>query len=328
MSWGNWGSGLYSPNWYYSARYPRSFYHYNYGYTYPSAYLSVGNFGLPYYSTYCPTYYQTLPMSSFYYAPQSYYGLPLGVSNYSPAAYLDPLQLGAVSRTTYSTLRPTVYSALRPTVDSSGIYGSLIDGGESRPISESSLSSYSTGSYSTPAYSAEAATDGQLITTGRIEGVIPDRLLAAADAILKAGGSRQAAAAYAQLQVRYGPSDMIFGRRFIAQVDSDDLNQALVVLESAMAAGYRIRREDVPSEGVNALLAPALSSMAPPAEALAEFALERPEEAMPLRMIATWLELSGDEARARMFTERADQLARESMGGSEAAPTSKFVKVE
>lgn len=73
-----------------------------------------------------------------------------------------------------------------------------------------------------------------------------ERTLEAADAIMQAGGYREAAVAYAQLSQRYGDSHQLLGRRFVAQLLSGDVEQALVIAETARLMGFEFRRSDLP----------------------------------------------------------------------------------
>lgn len=82
---------------------------------------------------------------------------------------------------------------------------------------------------------------------------IPHELLAAADALLQAGGYREAATAYAQLNVRYGSNNEIFTRRFVAQIAAGDIRQAAIVLASAQAAGFPLQPSDLPAGQLAAL---------------------------------------------------------------------------
>ena len=140
---------------------------------------------------------------------------------------------------------------------------------------------------------------------------IPDDLLAAADAIMQAGGYRQAGAAYAALNIRYGSSDLIFGRRFIAQVASGDLEQAAVVLASARAAGFQLNPQELPGGDLKQLFGPNQPQIAAMTERLAEQALAQPTASEPLEMIGEWQNLAGDRLRSRMFLAMAAELSNQ-----------------
>ncbi len=142
-------------------------------------------------------------------------------------------------------------------------------------------------------------------------GNIPAKTLRVADTILRIGGYREAAQAYARLANKYGDSDLIYGRRFVAQAAAGDVAQAEVVLGMAEAVGFRIRAEDLPDGNLDAFLnAPVL--VASITEKLASRALERSEDPLSLKSVATWLNLSGDRERADIFLRRAEQLEQTS----------------
>jgi hypothetical protein len=142
------------------------------------------------------------------------------------------------------------------------------------------------------------------------EPALPEQLLAAADAILKAGGYREAAAAYAQLSVRYGSSDLLFARRFVAQVASGDVEQAVVIAASAELAGYHLDKSSLPAETLTGL-GVRESLVADRSEALAALAYRRSDDADALLALGRWMHLSGDEPRAELFIARARQIADE-----------------
>jgi hypothetical protein len=138
---------------------------------------------------------------------------------------------------------------------------------------------------------------------------IPDDLLAAADALMQAGGYRQAGAAYAALNIRYGSSDLIFGRRFIAQVASGDLEQAAVVLASARAAGFSLNPQELPGGDLKQLFGHKPQQIVALTERLASQALTRLPAAEPMEMIGVWQKLAGEPERANMFLAMARELS-------------------
>lgn len=148
---------------------------------------------------------------------------------------------------------------------------------------------------------------------------IPAELLASADAIFQAGGYQQAAAAYAQLHVRYGSSNLIFGRRFVAQVASGDYDQAAVVLVSAQGAGFPIDRSIASGSDWNQLLAPQADAVNAWTEGLAYHALQaqgqpgtpKVDQHESLEIMATWLNLTGQPERAGLFLAMAERLSAE-----------------
>lgn len=150
----------------------------------------------------------------------------------------------------------------------------------------------------------------QLISTqGSHSEAIPVELLSAADAIFRAGGYREAATAYARLSVKYGSSDLLLTRRFIAQVASRDLVQAGLVAASAELAGARLDRSSLPDGSLKGLGLDA-SFVAQTSESLAEQAYRKPN-AETLSTLGDWLNLAGDEDRAQVFLAGAAQMARE-----------------
>ncbi len=137
---------------------------------------------------------------------------------------------------------------------------------------------------------------------------IPPELLSAADEIFRAGGYREAAAAYAQLNVRYGSSNQVFGRRFVAQVASGDFDQARVILESARLAGFEISRFDLPNGNLTEIFSGDARKVSMLTEQLAAKAIAAPSESEPMQMVGQWLKLAGDETRANLFLAMAEQL--------------------
>lgn len=149
------------------------------------------------------------------------------------------------------------------------------------------------------------------LSTQPMTGTIPPQLLAAADAILQAGGYRQAATAYAQLNVRYGSSNEIFTRRFVAQVASGDHNQAAVILASAQAAGFQLQASDLPNGQLAALLPGKSEEVTQLTEKLASEALSTSQPLESMQLMGAWLTLSGDDSRAALFLAMADRLSSE-----------------
>jgi hypothetical protein len=140
---------------------------------------------------------------------------------------------------------------------------------------------------------------------------LPPQLLAAADALMQAGGYRQAATAYAQLHVRYGPSDEIFTRRFVAQIAADDWDQAAVVLASAEAAGFKITQATLPAGQLETLLRGKQSEVVQLTDYLAAQTLSKPNQYEAMSMMGMWMGLVGDSSRADLFLSMAQQLAHE-----------------
>jgi len=171
----------------------------------------------------------------------------------------------------------------------------------------SSLVPISTTTYSEP---VSAPASPAVVST------IPALYLAAADAIFQAGGYRQAATAYAQLHVRYGSSDQIFERRFVAQVACGDYDQAAVVLASAQGAGFPIERLVTTDSDLSQLFASHPELVQAWTESLAQHALQADGERESLEMMATWLNVTGQPQRAGLFLAMAERMSLEA-----AAPT-------
>lgn len=161
---------------------------------------------------------------------------------------------------------------------------------------------------------------------------IPADLLAAADAIFEAGGYSQAATAYARLNVQFGSSDLIFGRRFVAQIASGDFDQAAVIAASAEAAGFQLSAADLPGGSTDQLFSQALERREALTERLAAEALVRPSQPEPLQVLGLWLQLAGDMQRAEMFFDMARQLSTEVGLSPELellpVPQTEFVSIE
>lgn len=136
---------------------------------------------------------------------------------------------------------------------------------------------------------------------------VPDQLLDAADAILRAGGYREAATAYAQLSLRYGTTPHLLTRRFVAHVLGRDLNQAEVLVQLANVDNLHLDAAYLHVGGLQAFLeSPVLIEAS--SEALAARALSRDKDPTALRSIAQWLELARNHEKAAMFRLAAQQL--------------------
>jgi hypothetical protein len=131
--------------------------------------------------------------------------------------------------------------------------------------------------------------------------------------MFRVGGYRHAATAYAQLHVQYGASDLIFGRRFVAQIAGGDFDQAAVVLASADSAGFHIQSLDLPGGDLNSLFDGDGEAVLRATEKLAAHALARTDDAEVMRTIGVWLQLRGDYERSSTFLAMAEQLNAESL---------------
>lgn len=171
-----------------------------------------------------------------------------------------------------------------------------------------------------------AATAGQLVTkvttpdtnvsstlgSGTTRGV-PTKLLQLVDDMMRAGGYEQAATAYAQLSVRYGPSSLLLGRRYVAQVATQDLDQAEAIVELADLIQVPL---GVPAGEISNLI-PEEKILERCTELLAKRALSRTNDPTSLRCVALWLEFNGDIARANMFHARVAQLKQSASSSSQ-----------
>ncbi len=138
---------------------------------------------------------------------------------------------------------------------------------------------------------------------------IPEELLTAADAIFQAGGYREAATAYAKLNVQFGSSDQIFGRRFVAQVACGDLEQAAVIVDSAEVAGFQLRRHDLPGGQLAGIFAAYADEIGMLTEQLAANASSTVGQQSAMKTLGTWLHLAGDDQRSHLFLAMAEQLS-------------------
>lgn len=139
---------------------------------------------------------------------------------------------------------------------------------------------------------------------------LPAKLLELVDTMVKLGAYREAGSAYARLSLRYGSSEALLLRRYVAQVLSDDLNQAEVIVNLAQAGGQTLDASSLPGGSLETFLGSAVL-IDTATERLAARALEAPGDPIPLRSIATWLKLKGDESRSAMFLARAEQLGEQ-----------------
>ncbi len=156
-----------------------------------------------------------------------------------------------------------------------------------------------------PDVSASSVSSSTLVHTKPTEP--PAELLDAADAILRAGGYREAAQAYAQLSVRFGSSHQLLLRRFLARVAGGDIEQAEVIVALMAAMGDPLSPTELASLGLGDLLQDA-KRQAATTERMAARALQNPNDATRMKSLATWLALAGDLQRSQLFMSRADQL--------------------
>ena len=289
---------IYNPGW---SSYSRASFYGSYGY----GGLGYGGLGYgscwprtSYYRSYAPIYYTNYSYyTPTYFAPSCYstYAAPVLYSNvYSgfPSCAVTP-SVSSVPVASYAVKKPTNSVPFR--LASQPIQ-------HSQPIQQGTQVPAPAGRY----VLAQASTSA--LDTA------PDELIAAADAILAAGGYRQAAQAYAQIVVKHGNSHRLVTRRFIAQVANGDYDQAAVVVELAVANGNRIDPSDLPQGDLTIALGGSNGFIGTRSESLAANALQHSDDALPMLTVAHWLALSGDSERADLFKARAEQMKQVEVG--------------
>ena len=287
---------------------PRASYHVSYRSYAPvfyNNYLPAVYYNSYYPPAYCyPTYYNS------YYAPVV---APVIYSNYSvgfpTCAVTQPVNSG-VALTTYAVRKPVTSVvpfrlASQPVLTSQPVLG--------LPLKQTNQLDFSGRFVTTDAATATNGAVPVRVANAVLDSA-PVELLAAADAILSAGGYRQAAQAYAQLVVKYGNSDRLVTRRFIAQVANGDYEQAAVVVELAIANGNQIERADLPQGDLSLALGGQSGLIGQRVEGLAANALAQADDAVPMLTVAHWLALSGDDDKANLFKARAEQMERTDVG--------------
>ncbi|MCA9127902.1 MAG: hypothetical protein KDB22_12490 [Planctomycetales bacterium] len=133
--------------------------------------------------------------------------------------------------------------------------------------------------------------------------------LAFADSLLTIGNYREAATAYARMSLKYGATNQLLGRRFIAQVLSGDVLQADVIAQAARLSDTPIERIDLPGGTLDGLGISYELGVAR-ANALAAVAMRGDGSVVCLEAVAVWLTLLGDDERAArfsMFARQADK---------------------
>lgn len=259
--------------------------------------------------------YSSIGYSSIGY--RSWYARPFGYSSYYAnyyvprVTYFAPSAAYCIPSTTYyvPSYVPSVINVAPSCCVPSCCDNCLSDA--QAPIDNGpALAPSGTAIYSLP---VNAPTDASIAST------IPASHLAAADAIFQAGGYRQAATAYAQLHVRYGSSDQIFERRFVAQVACGDFDQAAVVLASAQGAGFPIERLVTTTSDQSQLFAGHPDLVRAWTERLAQHALQVGGQRESLEMMATWLNVTGQPQRAGLFLALAERLSLEADDSTNSA---------
>ncbi len=137
---------------------------------------------------------------------------------------------------------------------------------------------------------------------------VPSALLDSADQIFAAGGYSDAARAYARLAVRFGSSNDLTTRRFVALIASRDCDQAAAVMHAALIGDGRIAAEFLPQRSLNNFYGPLMRNAELHCEFVAKYAWERRHEALPLIMIGKWLQLDNQFVRAQPFFARAIEM--------------------
>ncbi len=265
-----------------------------------------------YRSSYSPWGYTTVRTRSVY-RPFAYTSYPSWYTSYS---FYAPI----VSYPTYYVPTYAVPTVVWPTYYSVPVYPSYCTAAASTTSGLPSVIALASSQATTSAVHVasnsaadSAATQGQPVAidygvASEASSAIPESLLSAADAIFRAGGYREAATAYAQLNVRYGSSDQIFGRRFVAQVASGDLDQAAVILASAKAAGFRLDAAELPAGNLLGIFDGDSRKVALLTEQLAAHAMSASTEQEPLELVGQWLSLAGDQQRANLFLSMAARM--------------------
>ncbi len=316
---------IYNPGWNRSSFYGSNFYRSSYyggigyggiGYWPRSSYISYSYAPRFYSSCYWPSAYY----SSFYtpaYYPTFYYN-----TYYTPVVapvYYSTFSLG------FPTCSVTQPSGVSPSLVNPSLVGNVATYTARKPATNAKSTNSQFRLASQPVQQAANQLDfsGRLVAKDQPAAVVapasisssnpafdsaPAELVEIADAILAAGGYRQAAQAYAQLVVKYGNSDRLVTRRFIAQVANGDYEQAAVVVDLAIANGNRLGRGDLPKGDLGLALGDAGSLIGQRVEGLAANALAQSNDAVPMLAVAHWLALGGDDERADLFKARAEQL--------------------
>ncbi len=310
---------IYNPGWNRSSFYGSSFYG-GVGYWPRTSYHVSYRYAPRFYSNCWPSVYY----SSFY------------TPTYYPAFYYNNYYTPVVAPVYYSTFSlgfPTC-SVTQPSVVSPTLVTNVATYTAKKPVTSANASGSQFRLASQPvqqAASNQLDFSGRLVSKDQPAAVVaptavppansspefdaaPSELVEIADAILAAGGYRQAAQAYAQLVVKYGNSDRLVTRRFIAQVANGDYEQAAVVVDLALANGNRLDRADLPKGDLSVALGDTGKLISQRVEGLAANALAQSNDAVPMLAVAHWLALSGDDQRADLFKARAEQLQQTDTG--------------
>jgi hypothetical protein len=233
----------------------------------------------------------------------SYYAPPIPYFSYYPAYNFAPYAYYPTCYPNYS-IPVIVPQVMAPQVIVPTFMPTCLD------LPSSTVPSFSSQLFLSSSSQPSSASTTQFVSTvPSTAEAIPSELLAAADSILRSGGYREAAIAYARLTVHFGSSDALLTRRFIAQVASGDFAQAGVIAASAELAGFRLDRSSLPNGSLIGLgLAVSLIDQTNEALAAQAFRQSDPETLVTL---GTWLHLAGDEQKSQLFLAGAAQIAGE-----------------
>lgn len=125
----------------------------------------------------------------------------------------------------------------------------------------------------------------------------PPQFIEIVDQMVQAGGYREAAKAYAELSVRFGSTDELLTRRYVALVLNGDYGQAEVLVELSQVLGKPIALSRLPNNLRDFANAAHVNGAL---EGLAERAL-KDRDPTALRSVAHWLQLCGEEQRSQLF---------------------------
>lgn len=127
----------------------------------------------------------------------------------------------------------------------------------------------------------------------------PAELIDLVDRILQVGAYGEAAKAYAALSVRFGSSQELLTRRYVAHVLNGDLGQAEILVSLSELTQRPISSQDIPHQDLRQIIRAEHLDRA--SEQLAQRALAQQTDAVALRSVAHWLDLCGDQKRSELF---------------------------
>lgn len=131
--------------------------------------------------------------------------------------------------------------------------------------------------------------------------------VSAVDEMFRAGSPRAAARQYAKLSLRFGASELLLTRRFVAQVASGDFEQALVIRSLARLLKLEISNKTLPGRSLAGLgISPPLAELL--SEELAALTILQATDPERLDVIAAWLRINGEDKRSELFSKKAAQI--------------------